>query len=88
MGENWSPLIAFAGGIVMLLMGIWPMALLFFVAGVVFSMTLNVQDEANKMAIETQNPIPARLGFGFGLLVALAFFVVFLLLASSMEIMP
>jgi hypothetical protein len=88
MGENWSPLLAFAGAIIMMFMGLWPMALLFFAAGIVFSMTLGVQDEANKRAIETQDPTPARLGYGFGLLVAITFFVIFILLASSMQIAP
>ena len=56
MSDNFSPLLALAGAGVMATMGIWPMALLFLVAALVFSMTLSAQDEANKQAIAQQDP--------------------------------
>ena len=88
MSDNFSPLLALAGAGVMALMGIWPMALLFLVFAFVFSMTLSAQDEANKQAIQQQDPTPARGAYGFGLVVAAIFFVLVILLMGSMTVTP
>ena len=70
------------------MMGVWPMALLFLVAALVFSMTLSAQDEANKQAIQQQDPTPARTAYGFGLVVAVVFFVLAFLIMSSFTVVP
>ena len=88
MSENWSPLLALAGAGVMMMMGVWPMALLFLVAALVFSMTLGAQDEANRQAIAQQDPMPARQAYGFGLVVAVVFFVLAFLIMGSMTVTP
>lgn len=88
MSDNFSPLLALAGAGIMAMMGIWPMAILFLVAAFVFSMTLNAQDEANKQAIQQQDPTPARSAYGFGLVVAAIFFVLAFLIMGSMTVTP
>lgn len=88
MSDNFSPLLALAGAGVMAVMGVWPMALLFLVAALVFSMTLSAQDEANKQAIQQQDPKPARNAYGFGLVVAAVFFVLAFLIMGSMTVVP
>ena len=88
MSDNFSPLLALAGAGIMAMMGIWPMAILFGVAALVFSMTLGAQDEANKQAIAQQDPTPARQAYGFGLVVAVVFFVLAFLLMGSMTVTP
>ena len=88
MSENFSPLLALAGAGVMAMMGVWPMALLFLAAALVFSLTLGAQDEANKQAIAQQDPTPARTAYGFGLVVAVAFFVLAFLIMGSMTVTP
>lgn len=88
MSDNFSPLLALAGAGVMATMGIWPMALLFLVAALVFSMTLSAQDEANKQAIAQQDPTPARQAYGFGLVVAVVFFVLAFLVMDSFTVVP
>ena len=88
MSDNFSPLLALAGAGVMAMMGVWPMAILFLVAALVFSMTLSAQDEANKQAIEQQDPTPARGAYGFGLVVAVVFFVLAFLIMGSMTVVP
>ena len=88
MSDNWSPLLALAGAGVCAMMGVWPMAILFLVAALMFSMTLSAQDEANKQAIAQQDPTPARGAYGFGLVVAAIFFVLVILLMGSMTVTP
>lgn len=88
MSDNFSPRLALAGAGVCAVMGVWPMALLFLVAALVFSMTLGAQDEANKQAIQTQDPTPARTAYGFGLVVAVIFFVLAILLMGSFTVTP
>lgn len=88
MSDNFSPLLALDGAGVMATMGIWPMALLFLVAALVFSMTLSAQDEANKQAIAQQDPTQARQAYGFGLVVAVVFFVLAFLVMGSFTVVP
>ena len=88
MSDNFSPLLALAGAGVMAVMGVWPMALLFLVAALVFSLTLSAQDEANVKAIQTQDPTPARGAYGLGLAVAAIFFVLAFLVMGSMTVTP
>lgn len=85
MGDDfdYAPLLALGGGAICAWLGVWPVAFLCWGFAVVQLFIFRKQHEAHEHALQTKDLGPARDTLQLGLIVALVFVVIFLLMAAG-----